>query len=560
LLRDRVLADFSELWPQKFTNVTNGVTPRRFMQLANPGLADLITATIGEGWLHDLNQLKYLEPWADDPEFRAAWQRIKQQNKHALADQIRERTGVVVNPHAMFDVMVKRLHEYKRQLLKVLHAITVYNRIKAEPHLDVVPRVVYFGAKAAPGYQMAKLIIKLINAVAVVVNNDPDVHDKLKIVFPPNFNVTLAERIYPAADLSEQISLAGKEASGTGNMKFALNGAVTIGTLDGANIEIRDLVGPDNFFLFGLTEEQVTATQAAYTPRQRYEQNAVLKQVLDQIAAGVFSPHEPDLFRPIVDGLLNHDPYMLLADYQGYVDQQDQVGQVYRDVERWTRMSILNTARCGYFSSDRSVHDYATQIWQVNPVDVAAWRQAQTTRRERYARRMAEALGAAEAAGITLTDAEWELLTAAPVTISSAMMTVTDSGLIGTVLEDGAVARAPAMTARRYGANPLVTAVLVRMKEQMKAHGAGVRQHQDGLQGRQEINETLQRCTAIADVLEHKIAVAQAEEFKRWLVAIGEQVAQAAMEGGFVGIGGQAGNNGEAAALDAIRTALRVKA
>jgi starch phosphorylase len=560
LLRDRVLTDFSDLWPEKFTNVTNGVTPRRFMQLANPQLGDLITATIGAGWLHDLNHLKDLEPWADDPDFRAAWRRVKQQNKQVLADLIGERTGVVVNPHAMFDVMVKRLHEYKRQLLKVLHAVTVYNRIKADPHLDVVPRVVYFGAKAAPGYQMAKLIIKLINAVAAVVNNDPDVRDTLKIVFPPNFNVTLAERIYPAADLSEQISLAGKEASGTGNMKFALNGAVTIGTLDGANIEIRDLVGPDNFFLFGLTEEQVTATQAAYTPRQRYEQNAVLKQVLDQIAAGVFSPHEPDLFRPIVDGLLNHDPYMLLADYQGYVDQQDQVGQVYRDVERWTRMSILNTARCGYFSSDRSVHDYATQIWQVNPVDVAAWRQAQTTRRERYARRMAEALGAAEAAGITLTDAEWELLTAAPVTISSAMMTVTDSGLIGTVLEDGAVARAPAMTARRYGANPLVTAVLVRMKEQMKAHGAGVRQHQDGLQGRQEINETLQRCTAIADVLEHKIAVAQAEEFKRWLVAIGEQVAQAAMEGGFVGIGGQTGNNGEAAALDAIRTALRVKA
>ncbi|CAA9261324.1 MAG: Glycogen phosphorylase, partial [uncultured Chloroflexia bacterium] len=330
LLRDRVLKDFSDLWPEKFANVTNGVTPRRFIRLANPRLAELITARLGDGWLTDLDQLKRLEPLADDPAFRAQWREIKQENKRVLAALIQDRTGVAVSPDAMFDIMVKRLHEYKRQLLKMLHVVTLYNRIKADPNRAVVPRVVYFGAKAAPGYQMAKLIIKLINDVAAVVNDDPDIGDKLKVVFPPNFNVTLAERVYPAADLSEQISLAGKEASGTGNMKFALNGAATIGTLDGANIEIRELVGAENFFLCGLSEEQVSRTRdAGYNPRAYYERNPELRQVLDQIGGGFFSPDEPDVFRPLVDGLLSRDEYLLLADYDSYVESQDEVEQAY---------------------------------------------------------------------------------------------------------------------------------------------------------------------------------------------------------------------------------------
>src|SRR5919199_4241542 len=459
LLRDRVLKDFSDLWPEKFTNVTNGVTPRRFMKLSNPRLAGLITATIGDGWLTDLDQLKKLEPFADDPAFRTEWRRIKQQNKQTLAALMEARAGVAVSPDAMFDIMVKRLHEYKRQLLKTLYIITLYNRIKSDPGREMLPRVVCFGAKAAPGYQMAKLIIKLINDVAAVVNADPEVGDKLKVVFLPNFNVTLAERIYPAADLSEQISVAGAEASGTGNMKFALNGAVTIGTLDGANIEIRELVGPENFFLFGLTEEQVTATRAAgYNPHQYYERNPALKQALDQIAAGVFSPDEPDLFHPIVDGLLHRDPFLLLAEYQAYMERQDDVEEAYRDVEHWTRMSILNTARCGYFSSDRSVHDYAEQIWHVRPVDVAAGLHSGAPRRRDEARH------AAESEGIALTDAEWGLLGDLPATIGSVMMGIADSGLIGTVLEEGAVARAPSATARRYAANPLIKAVVAEMK------------------------------------------------------------------------------------------------
>jgi starch phosphorylase len=560
LLRDRVLKDFSDLWPRKFTNVTNGVTPRRFMRLANPQLADLITATIGDGWLTDLDQLKQLEPFADDPAFRAEWRRIKQQNKQALAALINERMGVVVNPDAMFDVMVKRLHEYKRQLLKVLHIITLRNRIKAAPNRDIVPRVFYFGAKAAPGYQMAKLIIKLINDVAAVVNHDPELGEKLKIAFLPNFNVTLAQSVYPAADLSEQISLAGKEASGTGNMKFALNGAVTIGTLDGANIEIRELVGPQNFFLFGLTEDQVTATKmAGYNPRDYYQGNPVLREVLDQIASGVFSPNEPDRFRPIVDALLHHDEYLLLVDYQAYVDRQDDVEQAYRDQEHWTRMSILNSARCGYFSSDRSIRDYAEQIWKAGPVDVAAWRQAQADQSERYAMRVAHAMGVAQAAGIYLTDVEWDLLTDAPATISTTLMTVTDNGLIGTMLEEGAIARAPAATARRYAANPLIKAVLVRMKEQTKARGAfGRQQDQEPDHAPHGVEQTLQRCAQIADLLGQKVPEPQAEEFKHWLLAIGEQVANAAAEGGFLSVGGQASSDMEAVALRAIRNALRV--
>jgi starch phosphorylase len=371
LLRDRVLHDFYELWPTKFTNVTNGITPRRFVRLANPQLAALITRTIGDGWLHDLERLRELEESLENAAFRAEWRAVKQQNKTALAQIIQQRTGVVVRPDALFDIMVKRLHEYKRQLLKLLHVVLLYQQITAQSNGQLLPRVVIFGAKAAPGYRMAKQIIKLINAVADVVNNDPVVGDQLKVVFLPNFNVGLAERVYPAADLSEQISLAGKEASGTGNMKFALNGALTIGTLDGANVEIRDLVGPENFFLFGLTEAEVSATKAAgYRPRSYYENQPALRSVLDSITSGTFSPKEPNLFWPIVEALLTNDHYMHLADYQSYIDAQQLVEQTYRDQEQWTRMSILNTARCGFFSSDRTILDYADRLWAVQSIDL----------------------------------------------------------------------------------------------------------------------------------------------------------------------------------------------
>jgi hypothetical protein len=427
----------------------------------------------------------------------------------------------------------------------------------------VVPRVVCFGAKAAPGYQMAKLIIKLINSVAAVVNHDPAVGHTLKVVFLPNFNVTLAERIYPAADLSEQISLAGKEASGTGNMKFALNGALTIGTLDGANVEIRELVGAKNFFLFGLTEEQVTATRAAgYHPRDSYERNPALRQAIDQIAAGVFAPREPDVFRPIVDALLETDAYLVLADYESYVAAQDAVEQTYRDAERWTRMSILNTARCGYFSSDRSIRDYASQIWQVQPVDVAAWQQIQTGSQGDNGRR------SADIAGIELSEAEWALLDEAPGTISSVMLAVTDSGLIGTVLEEGAVAHAPASTARRFATNLLITTVLRRMKGQtrtfrptyqVRSQSGNQTRERSGVEPRTRGDtEMLALCGQIADLLEQKIAPPQALEFKEWLLAIGEAVANAAAEGGFVTVGGATTDDREATMLQAMRSALRV--
>jgi starch phosphorylase len=373
LLREHVLRDFAELWPEKFTNVTNGVTPRRFMRLANPPLAALITETIGAGWLNDLEQLRRLEPLADDAAFRAQWRTLKHHNKTRLATLTQTRLNLVVDPTAVFDVMVKRLHEYKRQWLKALHIITLYHRWRDTPQGGGLPRVVFFGAKAAPGYRAAKHIIKLINSVAEVVNRDPRVSPSLKVVYWPNYNVTLAENIIPAADISEQISLAGKEASGTGNMKLALNGALTVGTLDGANIEIRDLVGPENFFLFGLTEEQVRHTRAAgYQPYPYYERDPHLRRALDDLAAGAFSPSAPTLFRPLVDDLLHNDPYLVLADYAAYVACQDEAERLYHDPERWTRMSILNCARCGYFSSDRSIRDYATNIWQVEAVPVTA--------------------------------------------------------------------------------------------------------------------------------------------------------------------------------------------
>jgi starch phosphorylase len=374
LLRENVLHDFYEMWPEKFNNKTNGVTPRRFVRLANPRLSELITTRLGgDGWLNDLPRLQELEPYADQADFREAWREVKAQNKAALAKVIYDRTGLAISPDSMFDIMVKRLHEYKRQLLKVLHIITLYNRLRAQPELDSVPRTFIFGAKSAPGYQMAKLIIKLINSVGEVVNSDPRVADRLKVIFLPNFNVTLGEKIYPAADLSEQISLAGLEASGTGNMKFALNGAVTIGTLDGANIEIRERVGAENFFLFGLTAAEVAAVKAGgYVPWNTVQQQAELKLALDQIATGYFARGDKDLFRPIAENLLRNDPYLVTADYASFIAQQDAVDLAYRDIEGWARKSILNTARCGFFSSDRAVRQYCADIWKIAPLPVKA--------------------------------------------------------------------------------------------------------------------------------------------------------------------------------------------
>ena len=364
LLREGVLRDFYELTPEKFTNVTNGVTPRRFILLNNPRLSSLITARLGDGWVRDLDRLQRLAPLAGDAAFRKEWRAAKRHNKAALAALLRERTGVEVDPDSLFDIQVKRLHEYKRQHLNVLHVATLYNRLRREPDADVPPRTVIFGGKAAPGYYLAKLIIKLIHSVAATVNADPAVAGRLRVAFLPDFNVQNAQRVYPGADLSEQISTAGMEASGTGNMKFALNGAITIGTLDGANIEIRDEVGAENFFLFGLTAAEVQKLKArGYRPRDYYEADPRLREVIDQIASGFYSPDQPDLFQPLVNNLLGVDPYLLLADYAAYIECQEKVGRAYRDPEAWTRMSIFNTARSGYFSSDRAIRDYCDRIW-----------------------------------------------------------------------------------------------------------------------------------------------------------------------------------------------------
>jgi starch phosphorylase len=371
LLRELVLPDFYEMYPERFTNVTNGVTPRRFMVLANPELSELITQRIGDGWPTDLERLRALEQHLSDPAFLQEWREVKRANKLRLAAYIREQTGIEVNADSIFDVLVKRIHEYKRQHLKVLHIITLYNRLKADPDMEMTPRTFIFGGKSAPGYGFAKLIIKLINAVADVVNSDPQVRGRLKVVFLPNFNVSLGEIVYPAADISEQISTAGKEASGTGNMKFALNGAVTVGTLDGANVEIRELVGPENFYLFGLTADAVLAARRnGYNPRQHYEDDAELRQAIDAIDSGLFSPDEPGRFHRLLEALLGYDQYMLLADYRDYVETIERACRDYGDTERWTRMSVLNCARCGFFSSDRSIREYAERIWKVEPVPV----------------------------------------------------------------------------------------------------------------------------------------------------------------------------------------------
>lgn len=372
LLKQDVLHDFFEMTPEKFSNKTNGVTPRRFMVLSNPGLTRLITAKIGEDWISRSEELRRLEQFVDDGAFREEWRHVKRGNKQRLARLILERTGIEVDPSSMFDIQVKRLHEYKRQHLNVLHIVALYNRIKLDPACDLCPRTFIFGGKAAPGYFMAKLIIKLINSVAEVVNGDPDVNGRLKVVFFPDFNVKNARFIYPACDLSEQISTAGKEASGTGNMKFSMNGALTIGTLDGANVEIREEVGADNFFLFGLTADEVSSLQKnGYQPSAYYQGNPELQAVIERIRSGHFSRGDRELFKPLLDSLLFHDPFLLFADFAPYVEAQRQVDQVYRDQETWTRRSILNVARMGKFSSDRAIREYCRDIWKVKPVPVS---------------------------------------------------------------------------------------------------------------------------------------------------------------------------------------------
>lgn len=370
LLKETVLRDFYTITPDKFVNVTNGVTPRRWVVLSNRKLSDLITSTIGERWITNMeNELVLLEPFADDPGFQHEWQVVKAKNKRLLASFIKEQTGIIVDPLSLFDVQVKRIHEYKRQHLNVLHVITLYNRIKRGSCAVTTPRTVIFGGKAAPGYFMAKLIIKLITSVAGVINNDPVVSDVLKVVFLPDFNVKNSQRICPAVDLSEQISIAGKEASGTGNMKFAMNGALTIGTLDGANVEIRDAVKQENFFLFGMDVDEVAQRKAdGYHPLSIYETNPELRETVDLIASGYFSGGDRELFRPLTESLLNYDEYMLFADYQPYIDCQRRVCEAYRDQKNWTRMSILNTARVGRFSSDRAIREYCSAIWNVSSV------------------------------------------------------------------------------------------------------------------------------------------------------------------------------------------------
>jgi starch phosphorylase len=371
LLKETVLADFYAMWPEKFSNVTNGVTPRRFLLMSNPSLSSLITERIGKDWPHHLEKLEALTPFADDAAFQERWEKAKLANKVALAKHMKDMHGVVIDPSTLFDVQVKRIHEYKRQHLNVLHVISMYRRMKAGKLGQVTPRTVFFGGKAAPGYWLAKLVIKLIHSVAEVVNHDPETRDALRVVFVPDFNVKVAQHIYPAAELSEQISTAGKEASGTGNMKFQMNGALTIGTLDGANVEIRECVGAENFFLFGLTTPQVQQVRAdGYNPRALYQQQEELRETIDLLASGYFSRGDKSLFEPIVDRLLDRDDYMLMADFTSYIDAQDQVSAAYRDRPRWNRMSILNSARSGKFSSDRSIREYCETIWRVNPVSV----------------------------------------------------------------------------------------------------------------------------------------------------------------------------------------------
>ena len=371
LLQQGLFNDFYQLWPTKFNNKTNGVTPRRWLAMCNPELAELITNTIGDGWVTDLSLLQKLTPYADDQAFRDRWYKVQQDAKQRLIDFKNQELDIDLNVNALFDVQVKRIHEYKRQLLNVLHVIHLYERIKRGDTVNWVDRCVLIGGKAAPGYFMAKRIIKFINNVATVINNDPDVGDKLKLVFLPNYRVSAMEKICPGADLSEQISTAGKEASGTGNMKFMMNGAITIGTLDGANIEIREEVGDDNFFLFGLTEEEVEASRHRYDPVGIISQDEELQKVMNLLECGHFNQFEPHIFDCIIDSIKSpNDPWLTIADFRSFVNAQKQVEIAYRDKERWTRMSILNTACSGKFSTDRTITEYNNEIWKLDPISI----------------------------------------------------------------------------------------------------------------------------------------------------------------------------------------------
>jgi len=370
LLKKGLFHDFYQLWPHKFNNKTNGVTQRRWMAWCNPALSELVTETIGDKWITHLSELKKLEPYAHDKTFQKKWHDAKLENKKRLADLVKESCGVIFDPEAMFDIQVKRIHEYKRQLLNVLHVIHLYDRIKRGDTEGMTPRCVLFGGKAAPGYVMAKQIVKLINNVAELVNNDPEIGNWLKVVFLPNYQVSAMEVICPAADLSEQISTAGKEASGTGNMKFMMNGAITIGTLDGANIEIREEAGDDNFFLFGLTEEEVVEARHGYNPRFIIENDPDLKRVVTLLEAGHFNQFEPGCFDDVINAFTNpHDPWMTVADFRSYVDAQQQAAEAYQDKDRWTAMSIINSANSGKFSTDRTMEEYNNEIWKLEKIN-----------------------------------------------------------------------------------------------------------------------------------------------------------------------------------------------
>ncbi|NDG24220.1 MAG: glycogen/starch/alpha-glucan family phosphorylase, partial [Synechococcaceae bacterium WBB_10_009] len=371
LVRTKLLPEFAALWPEKFTNVTNGVTPRRWMALANPALRQLLAESIGEGWVSDLDQLRQLERYADDSAFLERWQATKLASKRHLANYIHRQSGLLVDPASMFDVQVKRIHEYKRQHLNALQVIAHYLRIKNGRAEGMAPRTVIFGGKAAPGYYMAKLIIRFINGIAETVNADPDMDGRLRVVFLPDYNVKLGERVYPASDLSEQISTAGLEASGTGNMKFAMNGALTIGTLDGANVEIREQVGPENFFLFGMNESEVANLQAkGYRPWELIPQLPELGEVLKLVEQGHFSNGDGELFRPLLENLTGRDPFCVLADFADYLRVQQQVSAAWADRGNWNRLSLLNSARTGFFSSDRSIREYAERIWKAEAFPV----------------------------------------------------------------------------------------------------------------------------------------------------------------------------------------------